>query len=386
MFKNAALAVLEIQSLCSKYGYELKDAHPKNILFRGNEAVYVDIGSFRKMQYESWCAINEFVSSLYIPLSLWANGEFYITRKLLESNLYKIRTIPHQDTLDSGLLKSLKFSPFNYVSEFRGEKGGVSATYSSSKALNSRVLNKIASTVKGRRYHVSEYKAEVKCIESLKADILRMTFPEVDTQWKDYYTNIFSDGVDTLPVTPRLARIIELATEISKNETINSSLDLSGNSGLLSFKLSDQASIERITTADYDETVLEQAFQIQQQKGTTLNLVLQNFMLDYNSENTTKRLKSDMVFALAVTHHLLLTAGFLLTSIFERINSYSNKYVFIEFMPLGLWSQYHSDEFPKVPEWYTRDNFRKEFEKYFDLVTEEVLEENRILFIGTVKK
>lgn len=93
-------------------------------------------------------------------------------------------------------------------------------------------------------------------------------------------------------------------------------------------------------------------------------------------KNFTKR---DCVFALAITHHLLLKDHYSIDQVLDRIRNYANKYVYIEFMPKGLLSQ-HED--PAIPEWYTREWFKKAFEKYFKLLHDETLEINRQLFIG----
>ena len=51
-------------------------------------------------------------------------------------------------------------------------------------------------------------------------------------------------------------------------------------------------------------------------------------------------------------------------------------------MPLGLWD---GKTAPPVPRWYTIDWFRSSFEKYFNIVLEEKVWENRILFVGELK-
>lgn len=91
--------------------------------------------------------------------------------------------------------------------------------------------------------------------------------------------------------------------------------------------------------------------------------------------------KSDIVMALAVTHHLILTQQYQINDIFNTLKSYSNKYVFVEFMPLGLWNGHNN---PTVPDWYTVDWFKEHFEKYFKLLKIDHYEKNRILFIGEI--
>ncbi len=52
-------------------------------------------------------------------------------------------------------------------------------------------------------------------------------------------------------------------------------------------------------------------------------------------------------------------------------------------MPLGLWD---GKQAPPVPAWYNRDWVRTAFMREFELTHEEQLEENRVLFCGTLRR
>ena len=106
-------------------------------------------------------------------------------------------------------------------------------------------------------------------------------------------------------------------------------------------------------------------------------------MFTRDLKDTANRIKSDLAMALAVTHHLLLTNNYSVEAIFERVKMYSEKYVMIEFMPLGLW-EINSDDKILVPEWYNEDWFKSKFETYFKIIRQEKLEDNRILFFGEI--
>lgn len=106
-----------------------------------------------------------------------------------------------------------------------------------------------------------------------------------------------------------------------------------------------------------------------------------------------RNFKSDIVVALAITHHLLLTQGFKIDEIFHKINLFSNKYVYIEFMPLGLWGGNINIK-PNVPSWYTKEYFEEKFKNHFTLLKKVTLESHmikgkkeahRILFVGKIK-
>ena len=56
MLKEVAAFALELNELCGKYGYELKDAHPHNFLFKDGHPIMIDIGSFQK-KGDYWVAL-----------------------------------------------------------------------------------------------------------------------------------------------------------------------------------------------------------------------------------------------------------------------------------------------------------------------------------------
>jgi hypothetical protein len=95
------------------------------------------------------------------------------------------------------------------------------------------------------------------------------------------------------------------------------------------------------------------------------------------------RLRADLVVALALTHHLTLAQGYDIEDVFRYISGYAKKYVLVEFMPLGLWVKGHQ---PNIPDWYTSAWFREAFTKFFDLVWEEMIRENNILFVGKISR
>ena len=70
--------------------------------------------------------------------------------------------------------------------------------------------------------------------------------------------------------------------------------------------------------------------------------------------------------------------------IFKTLSSLTNKYVIVEFMPLGLYSG-SLENIPPVPNYYTLDWFKNNFSKYFDYILDEEVEINRHLFIGILK-
>lgn len=382
MFKDAALMILKVQSICEKYGYELKDAHTLNVLFKGSKPMYVDIGSFQKKEGDHWVAHEEFINSFYIPLCFWSEGKFYITRKILENKFYRMQTIPDQKFCDSGLFDLLNAKPFRYEVLFRGKVVYTTQNQKSARRL-SNFLNKTASLLKGRSARVSSSPIIFDDRSTIIRKIESMDFPESVSLWKGYHSK-FYEKEGQVELSDRLKNILGIIEKINAEDPLQSTLDLAGNEGLMSFLIKDRFNIPSVTLSDYDENAIEVACRYRKEHNLDINILLLNFMFPPSIEDVSKRIKSDLVMALAVTHHLVLTSKFVLSTIFERVRSYSNKYVLIEFMPKGLWSIEHREEVD-VPYFYTLDWFKDEFSKYFDILQIETLEENRILFVGKIK-
>ena len=136
MLKDAAIAIFEINGICNKYGYELKDAHVYNILFRGTQPVLIDIGSIslKGSANNSWNAYEDFLGSFIIPLLFWSENKFYIAHKLLESIDHAIMTIPKQSLKDSGLLELLDITKVPY--QFKVRSKNIFSTNNKSEILS----------------------------------------------------------------------------------------------------------------------------------------------------------------------------------------------------------------------------------------------------------
>ena len=91
------------------------------------------------------------------------------------------------------------------------------------------------------------------------------------------------------------------------------------------------------------------------------------------------RFNSEMVLALAITHHLLLTYEMPIETMLQRFYELTSEMLLIEFMPLGLWDG--SNEKFELPSWYTREFFKSHILHFFEIEEVLELETNRILFV-----
>lgn len=107
MLKDAALMVLEIAQIGWKYGYNMVDCHKKNVLFKNNCPIYVDLGSFgkRKKGSTGWNPYTSFLHSYYYLLSLWSSGATTLAKRMMAPGL-------ELDDKDYWAFKSLLFRRF----------------------------------------------------------------------------------------------------------------------------------------------------------------------------------------------------------------------------------------------------------------------------------
>lgn len=388
MFKDAALMILNINAICNKYGYELKDAHTMNVLFDNCKPYFVDIGSISKKTNttDPWIAYEEFFNCYIVPLLFWSKNQHYIVRKLVESNFYRMFTIPSQPIENSGLYSLLNLDDSHV--EYKINRRIIITTKKQNKIFNIGVklsnilLKKI---LKIKKYNVSYHQINKKITDILPYKTIGQTIdslqkPNSTSLWEGYHNKFYND-FGQIDMSKRFRRLLEI---ISEKKDISSVTDIAGNEGYFSYLLSQKENYSQLILIDYDENAVDKAYLNFKENAVNINPFLVNFMFTLDTEGTAKRLKSDLAIALAVTHHLILTGKFALPTILERVASYSNKYVLIEFMPLGLWSIEHQTK-QNLPEWYTLEWFRTAFIEKFDLIKEEQVEENRIAFFGKLK-
>ena len=341
--EDAKLKILIIEVL-NQFGYTLIDGHTLNTTFKNGKPVFIDFGSIIKDTQSANFA--EIYMYNIIPLIMLILGDYSTARAVhLGIPPYKL-TIPQ-------ILYRKSYEVKSAIRRYTNLK-------------NFQIMNKIR---------------KLKPITLKELDSL---FPKdcylKKSDWGNYYSYL-SDGENN----PRFIRVIDKIKQYASDG--NTFLDLAGNTGLFSHIASKNFNFNRIISSDYDEMAIEKGIELYGDKNITFLLL--NFALQNNPVIDT--IKSDIVCALAVTHHLLLTQKINIDYLFKKIKQYTNKYLFIEFCPLGMYSLENPNVRPDVPEWYTESWFEEHFKKYFKLLDKEVVATtsingkeypHRILFTG----
>lgn len=377
MYKDAALLTLKINNVCRTHGFQLKDAHPYNVLFKNNNPVWVDIGSIEEcVTSDKWPAYQEFIQFFYLQLLVWSRGDFYFARKLIEDGVYPmLRTIPMSRPLDSLAINSVGRELFDYKLQIKGKTLISHHRKFSTISATARILNSIFKLLVGKSFGF-KYSRRLKDQTYVFKRIESLSRPVKSSTWGTYHDSYKTNG-RTIP-SDRFLRIVQILKELDIE--FSTILDLAGNQGAFTDLLQSSFQLSRILLSDYDENAIDRVYLELKGRDSLVQLYLFNFMLPVKVEDLGD-LRADIVFALAITHHLTLTQHYSLFSVFSRISQLTNRFAVVEFMPLGLWDGNNGTSID-VPGWYTLEFFRDEFLKHFIVLHEEKVEANRIVFVG----
>jgi hypothetical protein len=357
MIRESATNMLIISHVLKQFGYNLLDGHPFNSTFLNNNPVFFDIGSCIKGKKEQFQ--KEFVECYLNTLLMMSIKKSYFARYNISFSSPRLLPpiIEINDSIELNVLRNIFLK---YHAKYScGEYNSI---------LKKVFINK-------------EIKPEY-------IDILFKDRPREKTMWEDYSNQY----VEQTEPTKRQNRILELINQFSPDA--KSSLDIAGNSGYFSSLLDKTKQFDSIISVDYDENAIEKGRIIFKNTNVTLYL-LNPFIppfLNGKYDEITSKIKSDVVLALALTHHLILTNQFHIDAIFSIISLYSKKHIYIEFCPLGLYGG--QNKLPEIPEWYTEVWFEENFRNHFNLLHKEAVETIivageekviRILFIGEKK-
>lgn len=341
MIKEEAKLKIQIISILNEFGYTLIDGHTKNSTFKNGKPIFFDFGSVIKETDNTW-AFWEIITFNLIPLIMLANGNYVTSRSLY-----------------LGCVKPCS----NYMKSYEVE----------------------SSLKKYTNWHNRKIIKKIRNLKQITCEEIDVLFPEgcykKETELKDYYSN------KDIENNPRFKIIIDKVKNYSSDA--KTLLDIAGNTGVISHLFSQSLNFNRIISADYDEMAVEKGINLYKNDNITF-MVFNTIRPRLPVEEI---IKSDIVLALALSHHILLTQNIDIDYMFKQLKKYTNKYLYLEFCPLGMYSLSET-ELPQVPQWYREDWFEEHFLKYFTLINKETIATvkvnqciypHRILFVGKVK-
>lgn len=376
MLRRAALCVLRVNEIAEIYGYELKDAHPHNLLFRGVRPIFVDFGSLVPIDGKpGWRAENEFRQCYLYPLRLYQSGLQWTFRRAFLGDGSGVPLVEYL-LLRHPLLRLAERSRLSKLVKYW-------RAYKNPRLITSQLIEEELHRpwLRGLARFVASSKRlpfRRHNLKRLQSTVNSMNLASITT-WGDYHSELISDDGNTR-LSPRLRRIVDIVASLQPR----TALDLAGNQGALARALASLPSMSRTICADYDARAIDLLVERTSLDETVCPVVC-NLMGDASpadSLSRQKRFKSEVVLALAVTHHLILTQRYALDSVLDALEAFSSAFVLVEFMPLGLHNGINAQP---LPAWYTSEWFETGLRRKFDIISIEKLEENRVLYVAQIR-
>jgi len=345
--RAAALLTLEIQKRALAFGMSLRDSSAYNIQFQQGKPILIDTLSFEEYQEgEPWIAYRQFCQHFLAPLALMSYTDIRLNQLL---RIY-IDGIP-LDLVNSLLpfRSRLHLSLFTHI------------------FLHARSQRRFADKEVDSGGRTMSRLSFRGLIDNLESAVRKLTWKKCRTEWGDYYE-------DTNYSPTALGHKKEIIEEFLDRVKPGFVWDLGANIGLFS-RVASGRGIPTISF-DIDPAAVEKNYLQTVKTGETnllpLLLDLANPSPGLGWENRERnslieRGPVEMVFALALIHHLAISNNLPLIKVAEFLSSIC-AYLVIEFVPkedsqVKRLLSSREDIFPD----YNQENFESEFGQYFTI-------------------
>lgn len=410
MYKDAALFHIRLFRQLNRYGLTIKDFHPYNILFKNTEPVFVDFTSI-------------------IPSEALVDEE-YLKPKHVRPLLALLERLGGIESVYYYQMYQSMFLPYFLLPMYLMQQGR--HKYMRTRLLSSTLNASRVSTINTMEFisyaivHPCRWKDDIfgymfhallriiyflkknktKAFIHLEKEVNTLRTILVNSGYSSYYkTKKEEYGFEPSPDwTEKHHGVYEAIREL-KPSTV---LDIGCNTGWFSILASNMGC--QVVAIDEDEACIDILYdRSKRDKLNILPLVItivsptEDIYPDSVLKNgkypdkdniplllaANKRLKCDMVLALALSHHLVLGKGWSFTRLVESLASYSNKYLILEFVPLsderivqdpGFFPAFNSN--PNMFTWYTQENLYEELKRYYTSIkVQDSFPKPRILFV-----
>ncbi|MBN1453042.1 MAG: hypothetical protein JW963_18640 [Anaerolineales bacterium] len=348
-YKDAALATLSIQKRALKAGMSLKDASAYNIQFLHGRPVLIDTLSFETYQEgQPWVAYKQFCQHFLAPLALMAMRDVRLSQ-LMRVHIDGIpldlasKLLPFGSRLWFGLLMHIHIHA-------GAQKRFADTEVSKPKARGGMSRQSI-----------------LGLIESLQTTVKKLEWKVGGTEWGNYYdiTNYSNTAFE------HKKEIIAGWVERVKPALV---WDLGANNGEFS-RIASAAGIYTVSS-DIDPAAVEQNYRhMRQQKEKNLLPLL----LDLTNPSPAlgwanrerdafgQRGPADMVFALALVHHLAISNNLPLPRVAEYFAGLG-RWLVVEFVPKSdsqVQKLFRSRE--DIFDQYTKEGFEQVFNLHYSM-------------------
>jgi len=363
--KDAALATLEIQRLAISHGFTLKDAHGFNIQFDEGDPILIDTLSFDRWEHGPWEAYRQFCESFLIPLALMR----YRGQQLNALLTKFLNGIPLE--IGSGLLPLRTRLSIPLLLHIH--------LHASRASANNKIDSHPAPLKSSRSF--SEQSMLGLCM-SLEKAIRSIKLPEVESVWNNYYQKSCIYSLDSFDHKK------QFISAIAQEQRPSIVWDLGCNTGEFSVLVAKYS--DHVIAFDSDPACIESLYQYCRKEQITNILPLQMDIINPSAAlgwglqerlSLFERGGCDLVLALALIHHLCISANIPLEYVARFFARISNRLV-VEFVPkedpqVQVLLSSRKDIFTN----YNIEAFESEFKHYFRIIRAEKLpDSHRVLY------
>jgi ribosomal protein L11 methylase PrmA len=364
--KHAALLTLEIQTKALNFGMSLKDASAYNVQFRSGRPILIDTLSFeRYREGQPWVAYRQFCQHFLAPLALMS----HVDVRLLQLLRVYLDGIPLD--LASLLLPARTWGNFVLLSHIH---------------LHARAQKRFADRSVPTKHRTMGQTAFLGLMDNLKSAIEKLDWQPHGTEWHNYYaiSNYSSTALEhkkrlVAQMLDRVAPAPESVWDLGANIGLFSRI--AGGRGIptVSFDI-DPAAVEK----NYRESVANAETNI---LPLVLDLTNPSPGIGWENQERTsifERGPVDVVFALALVHHLVISNNLPLGKVANFLDRLCHSLI-IEFVPKSdpqvqkLLSN-REDIFGD----YNQHTFEREFSEFFSIQDREAIPDtDRVLYLMT---
>jgi hypothetical protein len=365
--------ILRLGENLDRLGFGLRDCHPFNFFHDGNNILLLDVGSIiiKRNNRDFIFPILEFNINYKWNISI---KNKFPTMGVTLSSMDFHTSIDPQEILT---LSRKKIRPGKLL-------GYIYKLYLVYLKLDLQI-HKIVENPRYNNYHAAIYRLIIWARSNYYFRLAHKTYDRnvsricTKDYWKNYSKEI--NEVDNYRFDKIISEILDL-----KQKSI---LDVGGNSGYIFFRTWDKFDkrlSQKYTVLDSSMGALDagrrEAQRHVSRKG--IEFIYYDFVKPRKETfgiSIVDRFKSDVVLCLALTHHLILSEGLSINKIVSELHGLTNKYLFVEFMPLGLYSSSAPFSRLEVPHFYTEEWFEDKLKDKFSVLKKISIEKNRVLFI-----
>jgi ribosomal protein L11 methylase PrmA len=341
--KDAALTTLSIQKYALKFGMTLKDASAYNIQFHNGKPTLIDTLSFEIYEDgKPWVAYKQFCQHFLAPLALMAKVDVRLSQ-LMRIYIDGIpldlasRLLPVSTRFSFGLITHIHL---HAQAQARYADSAVEAVRQNGRRMPKHALQGL--------------------IENLENTIKRLEWKPDGTEWSNYY---HITNYSTAAFEYKKAIISEWVQRLSPHYV----WDVGANNGVFT-RLASEQGIPTVAF-DIDPAAVEQNYRkVKASRETNILPLVQDLTnpspaLGWHTRERDAfldRASADMVFALAVIHHLAISNNVPLSLLADFFYDLG-KWLIIEFVPktdsqvqkllssrLDIFDQYNVHDFEQI--------------------------------------